>query len=195
VTRINDIKLSGFFAERLPKRQQILGLYAVIVFLVYSWTLLTSFYKLSSWMFYLTISQILSIYAYAFSADLLESILLLAGILFIDLTLFLFLTKKEEFLPRSALVAVALLASSMSRLLVFQEYETSAAFVSGEALWWIIAFAIGFPLAIVAPKNKWLRGIFEGFSERVTIFLYIYLPLSFISLIVVFIRNISWVKI
>ena len=91
------MKLLQLFLGRLPERKNILGVYAVIVTLVYSWTLFTSFYKLPSWMFYLTIWQILSVYAYAFSVNLLESILALTGILILEFTLFLAFKKKEEF--------------------------------------------------------------------------------------------------
>jgi hypothetical protein len=184
------MKLFKLLIERLPKLQSILGVYAVIVFLVYSWTLFTSFYKLPSWMFYLTISQILSVYAYAFSVDLAESVLVLAGILLLEFTFFFILRNKEEIQSRSILIALVLLLPSMWRLFLFQGYEDSAAFVGGELKWWILTLAIGFPLAALIPKNYWLRRILEGFAERAAVFLYIYLPLSFVSLIVVIARNI-----
>jgi len=79
------MKLYKSFVERLPDRQSLLGIYSVIVLLVFSWTLFTSFYKLPSWMFYLTLGQIASVYAYAFSVDLLESILVKAGVLLLSI--------------------------------------------------------------------------------------------------------------
>jgi len=178
------------FVERTPNAQSVLGLYAAIVFMVYSWTLFTSFYKLPSWMFYLTISQILSIYAYAFSVNLAESVLFLAGVLALDFTLFFALRNRDEIQARSILIAFVLLASSMWRLLLFQRYEDSAAFVEGELKWWALTLAIGLPLAALIPKNNGARRILETFTERAAVFLYIYLPLSFISLIVVIARNI-----
>jgi hypothetical protein len=184
------MKLFKLFAGRLPDRQRILGVYAVIVVLVYSWTLYTSFYKLPSWMFYLTIGQILSVYAYAFSVDLLESILALVGVLFLDLTLFLALKNKEEFQSRSILTVLVVLITSLFRLISFKGYQDIQGFLSGELTWWVIALLLGLALAVIAPKNKWVRKIFEGIAERSIIFLYIYLPLSLISLIVVVFRNI-----
>ena len=61
------MKLLKLISERMPDLKNILAVYAFIVTLVYSWTLFTSFYKLPSWLFYLSIGQILSVYAYAFS--------------------------------------------------------------------------------------------------------------------------------
>ena len=184
------MKLVKLFLGRLPDSKSILGVYAIIVTLVYSWTLFTSFYKLPSWMFYLTISQILSIYAYAFSIDLAESILVLAGVLILEFTLFLALKNKEEFQARSILAVLVVLISSMLRLALFQTYEDIDAFLSGELIWWAITLPLGLLLAVIAPKNKRVRNILEGIAERATVFLYIYLPLSFISLIVVIARNI-----
>ena len=184
------IKVVKLFIGRLPDRQSILGVYALIVTLVYSWTLFTSFYKLPSWMFYLTISQILSVYAYSFSMDLAESILALTGVLFLEFTLFLTLKNREEFQARSILVILVVLISSMLRLALFQTYEDIGAYLSNELIWWAITLPLGMLLAVFAPKSKRIRNILEGIAERAIIFLYIYLPLSFISLIVVIVRNI-----
>jgi len=184
------MKLGKWFDGRLPNRQSILGVYAVIVFLVYSWTLFTSFYKLPSWMFYLTIGQILSVYAYAFSVDLLESILALAGVLLLDLTFFLALRNMEEFQSRSILVFLGVLISSVSRFIHFPGYEDIEKFLSGELIWWAIVLPLGLVVAVVASKNKWVRKILDAVAERAVVFLYIYLPLSLVSLAVVIIRNI-----
>lgn len=184
------MKLAKLFAGRLPDRQSILGVYSVIVFLVYSWTLITSFYKLPSWMFYLTIGQIASVYAYAFSVDLLESILALAVVLFLDLTLFLALKNREEFQSRSILFVLVVLISSILRSILFKSYDDIQSFLSGELTWWAITFLLALITAIAVPQNKWIRKVIESAAERTTIFLYIYLPLSLVSLVTVFIRNI-----
>jgi hypothetical protein len=185
------MKLVKLFLGRLPDSKSIPGVYAVIVTLVYSWTLFTSFYKLPSWIFYLTINQILSVYAYSFSINLVESILALAGVLLLEFTLFLALRNKEEFQARSILAVLVVLISSMLRLALFQTYEDIDAFLSGELIWWAITLLLGLPLAVFAPKSRRVRNILESIAERATVFLYVYLPLSFISLIVVIIRNID----
>jgi len=183
-------RLTRQFSERLPDRKSVWGVYAVIVFLVYSWTLVTSFYKLPSWMFYLTIDQILSIYAYSFSLNLLESIFLLVGVLFLHFTIFLPLKNKDEFQARSILAVLIVLISSMLRLVLFQTYEDIDAFLSSELLWWAITLSVGILVAVLAPKNAWIKNILGGIAERAAVFFYIYLPLSFISIVVVIVRNI-----
>jgi hypothetical protein len=183
------MKLSKLFDGRLPSRQNILGVYAVIVFLVYSWTLVTSFYKLPSWLFYLNIGQVLSVYAYAFLVDLLDSIFALAGVLFLDLTLFLALRNAEEFRSRSIIVVLVVLISSALRFMLFPDYEDISGFLTGEAVWWTIFLPLGFLTAVGISKVRWARKILDGIAERAVVFLYIYLPLSLVSLLVVLIRN------
>ena len=154
-----SMKLVKLFLERLPDSKSILGVYAVIVTLVYSWTLFTSFYKLPSWIFYLTISQILSVYAYSFSLDLVESILALAGVLFLEFTLFLALRNREEFQARSILAVLVVLISSMLRLALFKTYEDIDSYLSGELIWWAITLSLGILLAVFAPRNKKIRNV------------------------------------
>lgn len=190
MTRINDMKLVRLFTERLPKSRQILGLYAVIVFLVYSWMLFVSFYKLPSWTFYLTAGEILSVYAYAFSMSLLDSLVALVAILLLDITIFFVLRNKDDFLSRSNWIAIVFLISSMLKMYTSQDYESAAAFFSGELTWWTITLLIGLPFSILISRAPRLRQVLELLSDRAVVFLYIYLPLSLVALIVVFIRHI-----
>jgi len=121
--------------------------------------------------------------------DLAESILALTGVLFLEFTLFLTLKNRGEFQARSILVVLVVLISSMLRLALFRTYQDIEAFLSGESIWWAITLPLGMLLAVFAPKSKRIRNILEGIAERTTVFLYIYPPLSFISLIVVIARN------
>jgi hypothetical protein len=184
-------RLTKFFAERFPDTQNILGVYSVIVFLIYSWTLIISFYKVPSWLFYLTIGQILSIYAYSFLANLVESLLILAGVLLLEVTIFFPLKNKDEFQSRSILMAFSILVSSMTRLLLYKSFEASEVFVSGELTWWILTVLLGLFFAITVSKRKKIRGIVEGIAKRVTVFLYVYIPISLLSIIVVIVRNLN----
>jgi len=184
-------RLPKLFTGRFPDTQSILGVYAVIVTLIYSWTLITSFYKVPSWLFYLTLGQISSMYAYFFLINLVESIFILAAVLLLEFTIFLPLKNRDEFQSRSILIVFAVLVSSMARLLLYKSFEASGAFVSGELTWWVLTFLLGLLSAIFIPKIKKLRDIIDNIAERLIVLLYIYIPLSLISLIVVLARNIN----
>jgi hypothetical protein len=191
VKALSNTRLTRFFVERFPDSQSILGVYSVIVFLVYSWTLFTSFYKLPSWLFYLTVSQVFSIYAYTFSLNLIESILILALVLFLDLTLFAALRNKDEFQPRSIFLILVCLLSSMRRLVLFKEYKDTMSFLDSEFAWWILTIVFGVLSAVFAARFEWCKRFFRVVSDRMSVFLYIYIPLSLISFIVVLFRNLA----
>src|SRR5258706_1416168 len=108
-----SLKIRNIFGGRLPDFQSILGLYAIITFAVYSWTIFISFYKLPSWVFYLTIPQIVSVYAYAFTANLIESFIVLMCLLILHYTLFIPFRNGKEFQTRSTLFSLAVLASAI----------------------------------------------------------------------------------
>lgn len=193
---IRDIqqKLMRRLVEHVPSGKSVWGVYAIIVFLVYSWTLIASFYKLPSWMFFLTINQILSIYAYSFSVNFLESVFLLTGILLLEFTLFIGLRNKAEFQPRAVLVALFFLASIMVRLYLFQGYEEVDDFIAGESTWWTIIIPFCLFFSVLGAKIKWLGKLLTSFSDQAVVFLYIYIPLSLFSLIAVLLRNIELVN-
>lgn len=178
-----------YFIERLPPFPSILGVYAVIVLFVYSWTLFVSFYKFPSWIQYLTIGQILTIYAYSFSTNFLESLFFLVGILLLDFTIFLAMKNRGEFLTRYSSLVIVLLISAAWRLLLFQDYQSATIFVAGEKLWWTVTILLAMSIAILAPKIKHVSMFIENIAERAIVLLYIYLPLGLISLAVVVIRN------
>jgi hypothetical protein len=183
------MQLIKSFAARLPDSRNMMGLYAVIVCLVYSWTLFTSFYKLPAWMFYLNLGEIASIYAYAFLFDLVESILLLLVVLFFEFTLFLYFNNREEFQTRAVIMTFALLCSMAIRLALFKDYEQMDGFVNGAPAWLALAIATSMLCGVLVSKSSAVRRIVGGFAERAVIFLYIYLPLSLLSVVIVIWRN------
>jgi hypothetical protein len=175
--------------DRLPDSQSIRNVFAVIVTLVYSWTLFISFYQLPSWLFYLNVREILSLYAYSFAVDLLDSLLLLALVLLLEMTVFI-LANKEKFQSRAITIVLILLGSLMLRLSLFPAYEDVGVFVSGELIWWVLTFLLGLALILVVQKTGLIRSLLNGLASRAVVFLYIYLPLSFISLVIVVFRNV-----
>lgn len=188
MNRVTD-KIKRVVGE-FPDFESVRNVYAIIVFIVYSWTLLTSFYNLPSWMFYLTAGQILSIYAYSFLMNLVESLCLLAGVVFLEFTLFWALKNRAGFQSRSILLILIVLASMMSRLILFQADDGSGTFtLEQEMIWWLFILVPGLFIVIYIPKVYWVRNFLGSVAERAVVFLYIYLPLSFVSIIVVLVRN------
>lgn len=174
---------------RLPEGRSVIGVYAVAVFLVYGWTLMASFWKVPSWMYFLKIGEILSVYAYSFAIDFAESIL----ILFVMLLVGLLLPKhwwNDQFTAKSVVWISVLLGSVMLRLYTNRSPEFWEDFVYNQWTWWGYTVLLGIVLSILFSHVTWLRKGLEGLADRLVVFLYIYMPLTALSIIVVFVRNI-----
>lgn len=173
--------------SRLPDRRSIIGVYATAVFLVYGWTLLASFWKVPSWMFYLKISEILSVYAYSFVIDFIESVLLL----FMVVVIGLLLPKRwwnAQFTTKGAIWIIVVMGSIMLRLYTNRAPDDWENFVYNQWSWWGFTFLLGAALSFVFSGVSWLRSGLESLVDRLVVFLYIYLPLTIISVIAVFAR-------
>ena len=155
--------------------------------MVYGWTLLASFWKVPSWMFYLKIHEILSVYAYSFVIDFVESVLLL----FIALLVGLILPRRwwnAQFTTQGVLWIVVLMGSVMLRLYTNRTPENWEGFVYDQGGWWGITFLIGLVLSFIASRASWFRSGLDALAERLVSFLFIYLPLTLLSFIVVLVR-------
>ena len=63
--------------EKIPKLEDIAPVYAVIVMMIYPWTLSRFFWKLSSWILFASVGDLAVFFAYMVVVNLLESILVL----------------------------------------------------------------------------------------------------------------------
>lgn len=158
--------------------------YAVAMFLVYSWTLFVSFWKLPSWLFFLTIGEVLSIYSYAFLVNFIESLMLL----FLVLVPGVALPRRwwlDTFIAKGFLLMLVVLGSAVLHLSLYRTPDVRAAFVNGQLLWWVATFWIAVFLTWIVGRVEWaLRGL-EVIADRAVVFLYIYAPLTVLALVFV----------
>jgi len=172
---------------RIPDKRNIVTVFAVAMFLVYSWTLFTSFWKLPSWLFFLQFGEILSIYAYAFVVNFLESLLLLVVAL-LPAVLLPRTWWTDTFIPRGVALILIILGSAILHMSLYATPDTRPAFVGGQLLWWVGTVLLAVLLTWVAGSVKWLRSGLESMADRFMIFFYIYLPLTMIAFLVVVAR-------
>ena len=152
--------------------------------MIYSWTFITFFFKLSSWIYYLTAKEISIVFAYAMVVDLFESILFLGGLLVLCLLLpanFLI----DEFPVRGAWFVISFLGMLMVYLIPSIDIKQ---WIANPGVWIIISVFVTIILtAIFSYLNVTKRFAFF-ILDRMIVFLAIYMPLSVISLVVITIR-------
>jgi hypothetical protein len=172
--------------NRLPKWPQIAAVYAVIVLVIYAWTILWSFWKLPSWLYFMSIGEILTIYAYSMMINLFESLLVLC----LPLGLCLILPRKwfsDVFVTRSVIVVLSVLGYAAYILTQFQSRED---YPGGIVRLIPAVFLASLVLAFLVGKVKFLVKGLDFFAEQAIVFLYITIPISLVSLLVVFVRSI-----
>lgn len=177
------------FIARLPDKRSVLSVYATAVFFVYSWTLFASFWKVPSWLFFLNIKEILSVYAYSFVIDFAESLTLF----FLVLLVGMLLPRRwwnAQFTVMGVVWIVVLIVSIMIRLYTNRTPDGWDEFVHNQWAWWGPTMLLGLILSFVFSYASWLRKGLENIADRLIVFLYLYLPLTALSVIVVLARTV-----
>lgn len=171
-------------SSRFPKWSEIAQIYAVIVMMVYSWTIILFSYRLPGWLYTLSLGEIFNVFTYSISVDFFESLVVLMGIVFLDVLLprklfgNVFVSSGSAF----SILTLGLMMYIASRFGTKQDYPSQLIrlvplIMAGIVL---VAFAFG--------HIKVLRHIMEWFTDRVTIFLYISIPVSVVCLFFVLVQ-------
>ncbi len=172
--------------RRVPSWAQVIPVYGVIVIMVYAWTLLWFFWKVPGWLYYLNVGEILSTLAYEFASNFAESLIVLC----VPLLLALVLPRKwfrDVFIARGAALCMSALGYMMLLAYQFNDKDTyPAAFLKP---WTLLLVLIGIAMVVyLSGRVALLRKVLEALADRLSIFAYILVPLSLISLLVVIIR-------
>jgi len=160
--------------------------YAVIVLMIYAWTMLWFFWKLPSWLYFLTAGEILTSFAYAMATNFAESLAVLCAPVILGIVL----PKRwfyDVFVARGASLVMAGLGYMMY---VAYQFRTKDSYPSLSLKPWSFALALLLILLFVFLVGRivLLRKIFEFVADRATIFLYISIPLSLLSIIVILVH-------
>lgn len=170
--------------KRWPEKAHILSVFSVISVLVYSWTFLTFFYKLSSWIYYLTGVEIAIIFTYAMTVDFFESLLILGGILLLYRLLPKVLVK-SDFVAHGTWMSISYLSMLMAYFI--PSFGLSAKVVN-PVVWFVIAVACAVLLSVVFSRLTSMRNFANLIAERTAAFLIIFMPLSVISIVLTVFR-------
>ncbi len=173
--------------SRFPDKQSIVNVFATAAFIVYGWTIYSSFWKIPSWLFYLRLSEIFSVYAYSFIVNLLESILLTLGVIFLGFFLSGNLWK-DGFISAGVVILAVLVGSALVHMRLYEDPNLRVDFIHSQLRWWAGTVFIAFAVSFICVRVTWLRSLLENLADRFVVFLYIYMPLTLLSLGIVLVR-------
>lgn len=176
-----------FLQNRLPPIQQILAVYGIIALLIHGWTLIVFFWKLPSWEYFLTFGEISTALAYSMAMNLLEGFSVMFALLLLSAVLpqswF-----RNVFSSRATVMVILFLAYMMYVALHITSEGDSypVNLVRLFPIVGIVILAVAFLIGRIIPVRK----LIEGLADRAVIFSYIFLPIGFVSLLIVIARNI-----
>lgn len=173
--------------RHLPSKQDIAPVFAVVVFLVYGWSIVVFLQKVPSWILFLRLDEIAVIFAYMLVTVFLGSIVFTA---FLVLFCALLPPKyfKENFAVQGALVSLTLISSIALFIYFYPEFGSDL--LKYGPLWLGVTVLIAALIAYLAVKFHFLGRATFWVSDRLTVYLYFVIPLSILSLIVVIFRNV-----
>jgi len=152
--------------------------------MVYSWTFITFFFKLSSWVYYLTIGEIANILTYAMVTDFLESTVILSGLLLLCLLLPPTLLK-EDFRIRGTWLTTVFFGTLMVYLVPIFNIRGRGI---DPGVWLVGAVFLAVILTIIFSRLSFTRRFAHFIADRMTVFLIIFTPLSVLSFLILVIR-------
>jgi hypothetical protein len=153
---------------------------------LYTWTLLNFFYEAPGWLMFLAPGEVMGILAYALGSTLLESLLIL-----LLLVVLAVLLPGQWFRDRFVAQGTVLVLLVGLWSVVFQLiYASTRKWDSDKMLLWSVLFLLSTVIsALLVHRLKVLEKVVSALVERLTVFLYFYVPLGLLGLVVVAIRN------
>lgn len=171
----------------LVSKQQAFLAFSVVAFPIFSWAILQYLERMTAWLYYLTIWEVVSLLAYALSFAFIESIVITLGLVILSALLpgFLF---RHNFVP----VVLAIILPVALAAIAFHTFEDNLRAISlpvlAAAL--ILYGLVALALYLIVQRMPQVANRFQRLADRISILAYLYVPLSVVSLLVVIVRNI-----
>ena len=172
--------------KRFPSFNQVISVYAVIAFMLFTWTALLFAWNLPAWLKFVPPSELLAVFSYSIFSSFVESLIVLSiliAICFVLPSRWL----RDEFIRRGTVIAICALSLIMLRS--YLNTSGGARVVTATSLVWVV-FLLAVMISLLVTAVPVLRRAVLGLSDRLLVFLYIWLPLSAVALLVIVFRNI-----
>lgn len=173
--------------NRLPPLSDILRLASVVSTFLYGWTILAWFWQLPSWLLSLTLDEILSIFAYVVLSAFAETLTVLVCLLLLTFLLPPRLLR-DDFIVRGSWLLITTLGSLLLFFILFNQF--SVLLEKYIYPWSIVTLVLAVIFTYLVSKLAFMRSFSLWLSDRLQIFLFLFIPLTVISLVTVILRNI-----
>ena len=173
--------------EKIPGINQIAPVIAVTAMMLYGWTTYRVIQKLPSWLLFLTFQEIVSNYAQTLFFNLVEVLLVIGIIVFINLLL------PQKFFLNMFVARGSMLSSLGLGYLMYLAFAIGQSKLSQfpwrTFQWAPLIFLVIFLVAIFLPYVGPIRKTVEDFADRAIILLYVWVPLTGLGLLLFLYNN------
>jgi hypothetical protein len=166
--------------KRNPPREEIFPVYGTITFLVFSWTVFHIFWKLPSWLNILTLGEIGVVVSYSLANALIESLVVLVCVLALSVILPGSLLSDKFILRGNVLVFLTTFWVAWFDI-IFTWFVPSFRDVLSFILTSVLVSGL---LLFLLRRASFMGRFITSLSDRLTVFLYIWLPLGIIGILV-----------
>ena len=171
--------------KRFPTLSEVLAVYAIAVMILYGWTIYWFLWKLPRWIYYLTVSEIITSLAYALLVNLLESLVFIAAPLFLAVIL-----PSKWFCDKFVATGGIFIILLGVFLIYFTGITSLLRAFSYSPIWQALSVIVFSPIcAMLLGQIQLVERFVVGFADRAKIFLYLQIPLCLLSGLVVLFRN------
>jgi hypothetical protein len=175
----------AIFRNRFASIQDIVLVFAACIAPICSWSILQFLEELRAWLFYLSSWDVISIFAYTQALALLESATVLLIVILLGAILparFL----RDRFVAQGSMVVLLTLGWAIAT-----QYKIIPRGFRPPARKFFLLYLASIGVSwVLIHRYKRLEESIDSFVERLTVLLYVYIPTTFLSVIIVMFRNI-----
>ncbi len=169
------------FKKFFPARHEILLVLGAALFVIHSWSLNTFIYKVPSFLLYMNLGQIGTVFAYMMAFAFLESLLVTSG-----------LVVTSALLPRSWYRDgfhykgfLTLLVGTISAIFLQDSLNNQYPGATSLLIWVSLTLLSLIALLLLVHFVESLRKFIIFIAEQVSVMLYLYLPIGLVSLLII----------
>lgn len=172
--------------ERFPSLNELMPVYSIAVVYIYGYSIVRFLWRLPSLLNYAPLGEIGVTFSYLMVVTLFESILVVSVPIFLG-----FILPKKWFRDRFVSKGGWIIVLGLGYLTyISSQIIVDAPFPYSYFRWSPLVFFIIFGVVLLFDRINFLTKAIETVADKFVVFLFISMPISLVSLLVVIIRNI-----
>ena len=181
----------NFIQKKTPSIQELLSILSLCLLMISSYTLYRLFWHVPSWLYYLNLYDVLIITAYSLSYVLFESLACCIFLIILSLVLPIQLLKNKFIVQGYTITiymgAIAFAIQRKMRIIYSLNIQELSLY---PLLFFLSILIVTVISSFIFDRLEFMEKLIQNIADRVTVFLYIYLPICVICSFIVIFRNI-----